>query len=38
MADKYLILDSHGNAVAHCVSDYRPQGGEWRMAIDDGDV
>lgn len=38
MADKYLILDSHGNAVAHGVSDYRPQGGEWRMAIDDGDV
>lgn len=38
MADKYLILDSHGNAVAHGVSDYRPQGGEWRMVIDDGDL
>lgn len=38
MADKYLILDSRGNAVAHGVSDYRPQGGEWRMVIDDGDV
>ena len=38
MADKYLILDSHGNAVAHGISDYRPQGGEWRMVIDDGDV
>lgn len=38
MADKYLILDSRGNAVAHGVSDYRPQGGEWRMVIDDGDA
>lgn len=38
MADKYLILDSTGNAIAHGVSDYRPQGGEWHMVIDDGDM
>lgn len=38
MAYKYLILDSRGNAVAHGTSEYAPQGHQWRMVIDDGDL
>lgn len=38
MAYKYLILDSRGNAVAHGTSEYSPQGHQWKMVIDDGDL
>lgn len=38
MAYKYLILDSRGNAVAHGTSEYSPQGHQWQMVIDDGDL
>lgn len=38
MVNKYLILDSRGNAVAHGVSKYAPNSPEWCMEVDDGDL
>ena len=38
MPYKYLILDSRGNAVAHATTEHIPQGSEWYMTVDDGDV
>lgn len=38
MAGKYLILDSHGNAVARGTSEHDPVGNVWKLHIEDGNV
>lgn len=38
MANKYLILDSRGNAVARGISEQAPTEKLWRLRIDDGEI
>lgn len=33
-----MILDSRGNAVAHGISPYSPEGKLWYLQIEDGDI
>lgn len=35
---KYLILDSRGSPIAHCVADIRPEQEVWTLTVDDGDM
>lgn len=38
MPDNYLILDSHGQPVARCTADVRPQQEIWTLTVDPRDM